>query len=177
MYLTSIQNRERLIAMSPSNRETLDNLSTSLLALSLDTYTLPSIPTSDPLHQPAVDAQIRNSATGIKGGENRWFDKPISVLVETNGRAGMMGEHSPVDALIPSIVVQYVLAEPVKRSKEPIKASGEGWKALKWETDDGVLTDIEEARGRNMTIVQDSDASQLWWNEYGVDWIKKNGEC
>jgi carnitine O-acetyltransferase len=119
------------------------------------------------LREPAVDAQIRNVATGIDGGRNRWFDKAISVTIENTGRGGIMGEHSPVDALIPSIAVEYVLGEPVDESKftstsssAAESSSGKGW----------------ECQGRNRKLIEDSDASQLWWGEYGVEWIKKHGE-
>jgi carnitine O-acetyltransferase len=171
------KNRERLLSISPSNRAVFDSLSTSLLAMSLDNYTLPSIPSSDPLHLPAIDAQIRNAGTGIRGGQNRWFDKAVSVVVETNGRAGVMGEHSPVDALIPSIAVEYVLAKPMERTQGAVekRPEGQGWKALEWKTDEEMDGEIDQAQRRAQKIVGDSDASQLWWNEYGTDWIKKHG--
>ncbi|OWZ78816.1 carnitine acetyltransferase [Cryptococcus neoformans Bt85] len=177
------KNREHLLLVSPSNRSTLTSLSTSLLALSLDPYTLPSVPppSGDPLRLPAVDAQVRNCATGIDGGRNRWFDKAVSVLVETNGRAGIMGEHSPVDALIPSIVVEYVLDKPVDGSQfmssAPVPVatgkSGEGWEKLDWAVDETILQEIEQIKQRNQKLIDDSDASQLWWGEYASEWIKK----
>lgn len=175
----TLQNRERLLQLSPQNRHTLNSISTSLYALSLDTYTLPSIPSDDPLRSAPVDAQIRNVASGINGGSNRWFDKPVSIPVETNGRAGIMGEHSPVDALIPSIAIEYVLAQPV--DNQTFKLEGEtagarGWERLDFVLDEAMEAEIEACRERNRAIVEDSDASQLWWNEYGVDWIKKHGQ-
>lgn len=94
-----------------------------------------------------------------------------------------MGEHSPVDALIPSIAVEYVLGEPVDESKFTSTSSsaaegssGKGWERLDWVVDEGIKTEIEECQGRNRKLIEDSDASQLWWGEYGVDWIKKHGE-
>lgn len=141
-------------------------------------------PSDDPLRLPAVDAQVRNCATGIDGGRNRWFDKAVSVLVETNGRAGIMGEHSPVDALIPSIAVEYVLDKPVDGSQfmssAPVPVatgkSGEGWEKLDWAVDETILQEIEQVKQRNQKLIDDSDASQLWWGEYASEWIKKTGE-
>jgi carnitine O-acetyltransferase len=171
------QNRERLLLLSPKNREILNRIDSSLLCLCLDPYTLPSLTTTDPLHNAAVDAQIRNCASGIHGARNRWFDKAISVLLENNGRGGIMGEHSPVDALIPSIVVEYVLGEPVDEAKFGDAQGGDGgWNRLDWVVDAGIKGEIEECQGRNRKLIDDSDASQLWWGEYGVEWIKKHGE-
>ena len=104
----------------------------------------------------------------------------MSVSVETNGRAGVMGEHSPVDALIPSIAVEYVLDKPMPRDEGALEKGKEGkvigWKALEWEVDEEMQGEVEQAQKRAKKIVADSDASQLWWNEYGTDWIKKHGK-
>ncbi|ORY34657.1 Choline/Carnitine o-acyltransferase-domain-containing protein [Naematelia encephala] len=178
---TWTKNRERLIQLSPTNRQTLDALSTSLMCFCLDPYTLPSIPSDDPLRHPAVDAQVRNSATGINGGRNRWFDKPMSVIVETTGRTSFSGEHSPVDALIPSFVIEYVLAKSVdvaafSDNEQTNEYGSKGWERCDWVTDEELLQEIDECQKRNMKLIEDSDASQLWWGEFGVDWIKKHGK-
>lgn len=168
-----VQNRERLLALK--NRPVLTNIETSIFALSLDTHTLPAQATEDPLIRPSLDAHVQNCASGL-AGRNRWFDKALSVIVETNGRAGMMGEHSPCDALIPSVIVDYVVAEPVVDSAfSPVQSSG-GWKRLEWKVDQELETEIKQCEERNWKIIEDSDASQLWWSEYGADWIKKTGK-
>nr|XP_019003669.1 carnitine acetyltransferase [Kwoniella mangroviensis CBS 8507]OCF67130.1 carnitine acetyltransferase [Kwoniella mangroviensis CBS 8507] len=169
------KNREHLLLLSPNNRSTLNSISSSLIVLSLDPYTLPSIPSEDPLRLPSVDAQVRNTASGIDGARNRWFDKAVSVMMETNGRAGIMGEHSPVDALIPSIVGEYVLASPVDQSQfheGTSSSTSEGWKKLDWVVDEEIAKEIQGCKERNQKLIDDSDASQLWWNEYGAEWIK-----
>ncbi|WVR07972.1 hypothetical protein IAU60_005015 [Kwoniella sp. DSM 27419] len=175
---TWTKNREHLLLLSPSNRSTLEAISSSLLVLSLDPYTLPSIPSEDPLRLPAVDSQVRNTASGIDGARNRWFDKAISVMVETNGRAGIMGEHSPVDALIPSIATEYVLGEPVNNEQfdSSSSAPSDGFQRNDWVVDDQIKREIEECAGRNQKLIDDSDASQLWWAEYGAEWIKKSAK-
>jgi carnitine O-acetyltransferase len=88
-----------------------------------------------------------------------------------------MGEHSPVDALIPSIAVEYVLAKPLEKVEQQVeeRAEGQGWKSLEWKTDEEMDGEIDQAKRRADKIVKDSDASQLWWQEYGTDWIKKHG--
>lgn len=99
-------------------------------------------------------------------------------MVETNGRTGLMGEHSPVDALIPSIATEYVLGEPVDESQfsETTAATGTGWQKLEWVVDESIRTEIAECKVKNQKLINDSDASPLWWAEYGAEWIKKNGE-
>ncbi|KAK8849764.1 hypothetical protein IAR55_005100 [Kwoniella newhampshirensis] len=122
--------------------------------------------------------KVRNSASGIDGGRNRWFDKAINVMLETNGRTGLMGEHSPVDALIPSVATEYVLGEPVDEGQfagsitaKPTEV--QGWERLEWVVDEEIQREIKECKSRNQKLIDDSDASPLWWAEYGAEWIKK----
>ena len=41
--------------------------------------------------------------------ENRWFDKCLQLIVANNGRAGINGEHSPCDAVVPGKVIDYII--------------------------------------------------------------------
>lgn len=171
-------NRERVLLHSPKNRETFNAIDRSLIALCLDTYTMPTLPTQDPLRQAPVDAQMRNAQAGIFGGRNRWFDKALTVIVENNGRAAVMGEHSPVDALIPSFVVDSALEVPVDNSAYPstkgaAPALGDGFKREDFEIDQVTVDEITACTQRNKAIVADSDAATLWWAEYATDWMKK----
>ncbi|CAE6414425.1 unnamed protein product [Rhizoctonia solani] len=185
------KNREHLLTLSDQNRSSFDAIETAMFTISLDPYTLPpstnSSQGSGQFKQPVLDAQVRNTSSGING-LNRWFDKSLTVSVESNGRAGMNGEHSPCEALIPSIVVDYVLAEPIDIaafSDAPQKLGGveyvgpgedQGWKHLGWEVDSKIEEEIKQAEARAKAIVEDSDASQLWYSEYAADWMKKSAK-
>lgn len=186
---TYAQNREHLLSVSPVNRATLSTIETSLFTLSLDAHTLPPRHPSDstyaPLVRPEVDAHVSNCASGGPSGLNRWYDKSLTVAVESNGRAGMMGEHSPCDALIPSIIVDYAIAEPIDptafeltagASEGDAIAAGDKWKRLEWAVDATLLTEIEAAKERAVRLVADSDPSQLWFDEYGAEWMKTAGK-
>jgi carnitine O-acetyltransferase len=172
------QNREKILHLSPQNRENLDSISTSLIALSLDPYTIPSVTDDDPLRASAVDAQTRNASCGLDGARNRWLDKAISVMIETNGRTSLLGEHSPVDAIVPSNIVNHVLAEPFnseKTTSSTLPQEGDGWKRLVWVIDEAMTKEIKECQERNEVIIADSDNSNLLWGEFATAWIKQNG--
>jgi len=174
------QNREKIIHLSPQNRDNFNSISTSLIALSLDPYTIPGVTDGDPLRSAAVDAQTRNAACGLDGGRNRWLDKAISVMVETHGRTSLLGEHSPVDAIVPSNIVNYAVAEPFdndqfKNLTTSLPQEGNGWKRLDWVIDDSMKKEIGECQERNKAIIADSDNSNLLWGEFATEWIKKNG--
>ncbi|CAJ0829906.1 20768_t:CDS:10 [Entrophospora sp. SA101] len=79
--------REHLLTLSPQNRETLNLIESALFVVNLDDYS-----SGDNL-----DQFLGNIFHG--NGYNRWFDKSMSIIVESNVGAGMHGEHSPVTVL------------------------------------------------------------------------------
>ncbi|GAA5919003.1 hypothetical protein JCM1841_002686 [Sporobolomyces salmonicolor] len=174
--------REHLLALSPTNRASVTQIEDSLFVLSLDAYTLrsPTFTTSysDPSKpSPDLDAHVRNASTAGGTGRNRWWDKGVGIHVESNGRASMVGEHSPCDALIPSIVCDYALAEGV----DPTSASMRGTRAevqgpLEWVVDDRTRAAARKAEETVKTIAADSDGRMLWFDEYGAGWIKNVGK-
>lgn len=162
------------------------------MGLSLDHYTYtPSIisaKSSSPLPAPdtpeEVDAHLANlrSSHTEHPAHNRWFDKPYTLIVESNTRAGALGEHSPVDALVPSIVAEYTVVQEIDEaafghpppSQVPLTISPR-WKRLDWVVDDRIRRECVEAEERARKIVEDSDDGVLWFKAYGSDWIKKIG--
>ena len=112
------------------------------------------------------------------------MDKPISYIVDPLTRAGMMGEHSPIDALPPSMVAEYAITHGVLDDSyisSPEVVSGEsptpsGWRGLKWVTDDRIEREFREAGERAKAVIADSDNNVLHFSGYGADWIKAQGE-
>jgi hypothetical protein len=171
------QNREHLLTLSSHNRRAMTQVETSLFTLCIDDHTLaPDKSSYQCPNTPNLSGHIRN--TSGADSTNRWFDKSFSVIVESNSRFGMMGEHSPVDALIPSIIADWVVAEPLDRSQFIDSApSQSGWERVCWEGDAYIRQQCLEAVCRAKAIIDDSDAGVLWFNDYGVDWIKNVGTC
>lgn len=178
--------REHLLTLSPKNRASLDSVQSSLFVLALDSSVL-STPTEHRGTQigcepPTADVHAINTSGGGRWAHNRWFDKSINLSIEPNGRAGFMGEHSPVDALIPSIIGEYLIAHPAPRPDTPYPEELEGvslidapveWKKLEFVVDDKTKQTIVQAEEHAKEIVAGSDIGVLWYNEYGADWIKK----
>lgn len=167
--------RQHLLDLSPRNRSTLEKIDSSLFALSLD-HPTPVISSASSLHE-RRDAHVHNTAYGCMG-RNRWFDKTISFSVETNTRVGMMGEHSPCDALIPSILGDFtvgVCMDPAFLSQDS-RPDLNGWDHLGWDVDDTVLKACQRVQEAVKLSIQDSDDSVLWFDDYGVDWMRQVGE-
>lgn len=92
------QARDQLRA-NAVNKATLDEIETCVFLLVFDS----ARPTT-------TTAASRALLTG--DARNRFFDKVIQVVVFANGRAGMNGEHSPIDAISTVTMVTHTLRRP-----------------------------------------------------------------
>lgn len=188
-----MQNLQYLLSLSTKNQATLKVIQQSILAVSLDSHTLGlhapnNVHTSHTLpalNSPAeIDCHLHNIRSSINA-RNRWFDKGYTIIVETNTRAGSMGEHSPVDALVPSIVADYAVSQSIVPEAfslpEPPPLFSDrdlditGWERLDWVTDEHIKTECIVAESRARALIADSDDSVLWFSGYGADWIKSIG--
>ena len=166
----------------------------SVMGLSLDhtTYTFkPSSPdtSSLPTHathtrtaaQSQLDAHLHTIRSTHLNVSNRFFDKALTLIVDPSTRAGATGEHSPCDALVPSIVAEYAIVEGVDSDAfqgTPV-AIGTGdeapWERLDWVADEHMWEQARASEQRAQKILDDSDDSVLWFEGYGTDWIKDIG--
>ncbi|KAF7312417.1 Carn-acyltransf domain-containing protein [Mycena indigotica] len=166
------ENLQRLLSLSSQNQRTHRIISQSLLGLSLDAIPSPN----KNLHMSHLHA-IRSTNSNVT---NRIFDKPLTLIVDPSTRAGASGEHSPCDALVPSIVAEWALVEGIDPASfdsiEPIALSTsppvEGWERLDWDVDEKTAAECTDAVQRAKSIVDDSDAAVYWFQDYGTDWIK-----
>ncbi|KAI8980182.1 acyltransferase ChoActase/COT/CPT [Trametes punicea] len=184
-------NLTHLLSLSPSNRKTFCTVTHSIFGLSLDEYAY-TLPMSRRTSDPDLTAHLHNvrSGHGECPGHNRWYDKPLTLIVEANTRAGVVGEHSPVDALAPSIIPEYAIVQEIDENAFSYPLAGEprfptnvgderdhgedtvGWERLDWVVDESIRTECNEAAMRAKAIVDDSDCDEFAFDEYGVDWIK-----
>lgn len=89
----------------------------------------------------------------------------------------MMGEHSPCDALIPSIIVDFAIAEHINTEKWGLDDGAKGgWERLDWQVDETLQKEIGRAQQDAQKVIADSEPSQLWFGDYGAEWIKSVGE-
>ncbi len=87
-----------MIKLDPGNHANLDKIERALFAVCLEPFSTAE----------DINASHRIFFHGVNG-RNRWFDKSLSFIFMNNGRAGCNGEHSPSDAIIPSVMVDDVL--------------------------------------------------------------------
>jgi carnitine O-acetyltransferase len=94
--------RNHLLTLDPiGNRKSLRAIEDALFVLCLDDGS------ANPPSSLGKAALFGHPSRGP--GHNRWFDKTISFIVENNGRASVMGEHSPVDGVPVDYFLYFVL--------------------------------------------------------------------
>lgn len=108
-------------------------------------------------------------------GSNRWFDKSIQLIVSNSGKAGLNGEHSPSDAVVPGQCTEYILknepaVDPLNLNKdlklpEPVE--------LNWTVDKIVSNCIEEAKKSCVNLINDTQSCLLQTQIYGSRYIKE----
>ncbi|KAJ1982918.1 hypothetical protein H4R35_000044 [Dimargaris xerosporica] len=161
---TWAENYEYIHKLDAVNADSLATIETALFGLSLDDY--------------STGADIEASARGVftgRQGHNRWMDKPLMLTVEASGRAGVNGEHSPCDALIPALIFEYLVEIPTRwpatlarnmyRYEKPQR--------LHFRADDRVTRMVAAAEARAQKAIAQSNLRVLHFTAYGTDYIKR----
>ncbi|KAJ7158644.1 acyltransferase ChoActase/COT/CPT [Mycena filopes] len=171
------QNLQHLLTLSPQNQRTHRIICQSLLGLSLDG---PSSTSSLKGQEALTSDLLAVRATNVNVA-NRIFDKSHTIIVDPSARAGASGEHSPCDALVPSIVDEWALVDGLDpayfRAADPAPFESTvpeqaNWERLDWDVDDKIKTECTDALARAKIIIDDSDDNIFWFHDYGTDWIK-----
>ena len=110
-------------------------------------------------------------------GANRWYDKPLQFIVNDNGTAGFMGEHSMMDGTpthrlcdtVNALIVHNKLDfdNPTVRSSLPPPT------AVKFDVDSKVLADMTKAEGQFAQVIESHDLRVQAYQGYGKGLIKK----
>ena len=109
--------------------------------------------------------------------ENRWFDKAIQLIVASNGRAGVNGEHTPADAVIPGRMMDFIVAKeaaPIDDSRASDARMPEP-KALKWQIGNSIKEVIVKAQKEARDLIADTESCLLQTDVYGSRFIKEIG--
>jgi carnitine O-acetyltransferase len=176
--------RQGLIKHSYTNLQSLETIESALFSVSLDDNVISS------------DIREQYHATFHGNGSNRWFDKSLNFNLSACGMLGMNGEHSPLDALIPSQFFDYCVSQPFDWNKDTsnefnsnsLRSEPEIWKAkglvkdihrpqqLLFDIPSGLLALIQQGRQQLNQVISNSDSRIVIYKSYGSEFIKKQGK-
>lgn len=154
--------RQTLLGLSPLNHASLASIDQSLFMICLDDY--------------SSDRDIDVSHHNIfhaGNAHNRWFDKSMQFIFESNGRAGINGEHTPADAVIPGrILDELVRNEKNADPAHPTHIQLGGIEAIKFVVNDEIKETIKQAEVNAKKMIDNVDSCLIHFNEYGSNFLK-----
>eukprot|EP00698_Gefionella_okellyi_P009044 TRINITY_DN2269_c0_g1_i2.p1 TRINITY_DN2269_c0_g1~~TRINITY_DN2269_c0_g1_i2.p1 ORF type:complete len:559 (-),score=140.13 TRINITY_DN2269_c0_g1_i2:28-1704(-) len=130
-------------------------------------------------------ANIDDAGHRVLGGQpdNRWYDKVVQFVVLADGRAGLNGEHSPLDALATASMCDGMLAriaslQPTDADPAdtalftPAASAAQQVTELKWQVPQSVEEQLVLAEAEVRVAAANLDFTLLEFPDYGADWIK-----
>ncbi|RKO95709.1 CoA-dependent acyltransferase, partial [Caulochytrium protostelioides] len=113
--------------------------------------------------------------------QNRWFDTCLQFIVANSGRAGLNGEHTPCDAMIPSrlfhhIVEQEHATDPLVSARHdgyPLLPRLEAPQPLTFRTDAAIDALIADAQREADRAIAGVEVAMLETHVYGARYMKE----
>ena len=110
-------------------------------------------------------------------GANRWYDKPVQFIVNDNGTAGFMGEHSMMDGTpthrLCDTVNALIVNERLDFSNPSVRSSLPDPVAITFKTSPQVQNDISSAQSQFSAVISAHDLRVQAYQGYGKNLIKK----
>lgn len=154
-------NRQALLTRDPRNAAALDVIESALCCVCLDDAT----PTT--VHE-AGDQLLHG------GAGNRWYDKPLSLVVFADGAAGLNGEHAELDGTTVVALIEALLAQSPAPHKDPADQppGAPTVEALRFSLDPTLTATIGAAAEDFAAAVADTASTVVSIGELGADTVK-----
>ena len=156
--------REHLLSASSVNEASLKEIESSSFVFCLDNAT-------------PITLEERSRGYWHGDGANRWYDKPCQFIVNDNGTAGFMGEHSMMDGTTTHRLCDTVNAlithNKLDFENPSIRSSLPPPSPLRFDTSPTVIEDITTAQGQFAQVTAAHDLRVQAYQGYGKGLIKK----
>ena len=113
-------------------------------------------------------------------GQNRWYDKPLQFVINSNGTSGFLGEHSMMDGTPTHRLNDYISMlifsgklEKLDRSHEGIRSSLPEPKPISFTLNDTVKSDIHRAVVDFENVIGQHELRVQAYQRYGKGLIKQ----
>ena len=156
--------RANLLAASPGNAKALEAIESSSFVVCLDNAT-------------PVTLEERARQYWHGDGCNRWYDKPSQFIINDNGTAGFMGEHSMMDGTpthrLCDTVNALIVNNRLDFDNPSVRSSLPEPTVLRFETNPKVLGDLASAQRQFATTIAAHELRVQAYQGYGKELIKK----
>jgi carnitine O-acetyltransferase len=156
--------RKHLLDASPSNATSLKDIESASFVVCLDN--------SNPI---TLEERARTYWHG--DGANRWYDKPLQFIVNDNGTAGFMGEHSMMDGTpthrLCDTVNALIVHNKLDFDNPSVRSSLPPPTVVKFDTSPEFLEDISAAQKQFAQVIAAHELRVQAYQGYGKGMIKK----
>lgn len=156
--------RKKLLAASPANEEALKTIESSSFFVCLDDAS-------------PVTLEERAHVYWHGDGANRWYDKPLNFVVNENGTAGFLGEHSMMDGTpthrLNDYVNQLIFSNALDYSNPSIRSNLPEPQPINFELNPAILEDISTATKDFEALINKHELRVQAFQAYGKGLIKK----
>ncbi|MBD2182053.1 choline/carnitine O-acyltransferase [Planktothrix sp. FACHB-1355] len=154
--------RSYITSISPANARSLALLDSALFVVCLDETTPSNLKTS-----------LENAFYG--DGQNRWFDKPVQIIVTANCQAAINIEHSGFDGYTVMRMTDEISQKP--HQEAPTLTAFEKWESpiqLEWKLSPGIREEIELAKKNIANLKTQHHLQVLEFQEFGADFLRQH---
>ncbi|KAF3394615.1 Carnitine O-acetyltransferase [Penicillium rolfsii] len=156
--------REKLVAADPANEQALKDIESAGFVVCLD-------------DAKPVTLEERAHQYWHGDGTNRWFDKPLQFIINDNGTAGFMGEHSMMDGTpthrLNDFVNALIFGKKIDLSAKSVRSHLADPKAVKFTLNDEVNEAIDIAAQYHRKQIGSHELVVQAYQGYGKGLIKK----
>lgn len=156
--------RSTLLSVHPSNATALQTIESASLLVALDDAT-------------PVTLEERARQYWHGDGSNRWFDKPLQLIVNDNGASGFLSEHSMVDGVSTYFLNDYacrlVATNHLDFSNPHIRSGLPEPTAVQFHINEQVTKDIHRAASDFDRVVGQHELRVQAYQAYGKGFVKK----
>ncbi|CAL5869866.1 uncharacterized protein PFLUO_LOCUS4097 [Penicillium psychrofluorescens] len=156
--------RKKLVAADPANENALRDIESAGFVICLD-------------DAKPVTLEERSHQYWHGDGSNRWFDKPLHFIVNENGTAGFLGEHSMMDGTATHRLSDFVNAtifnKKIDLSAKPVRSSLAEPKPITFHLNEEVNEAVDFAAQYHRKQIADHELVVQAYQGYGKGLIKK----
>ncbi|KPI40817.1 Carnitine O-acetyltransferase, mitochondrial [Cyphellophora attinorum] len=156
--------RTHLLEASPSNALAYKDIESASFVVCLDSAS-------------PIILEERAHAYWHGDGANRWYDKPLQFIVNDNGTAGFMGEHSMMDGTpthrLCDTVNALIVHNKLDFENPSVRSSLPPPTVVRFQTDSKSLEDIASAQKQFAQVIASHDLRVQAYQGYGKGLIKK----
>ncbi|KAJ3033005.1 hypothetical protein HDU99_010861, partial [Rhizoclosmatium hyalinum] len=156
------KNSSKLVSLSSENERNISTISSALFVLCLDDHSTIANPTYSHI-------QFMHNTNG----KNRWFDKPVQLILASSGRAGINAEVSTVDAGVYAKLSEFLVErEPVVEKADDVPAELFPMPVkLKWVVDEEIQKEIAQAQVKVESLAKSTESVLMKTDIFGERYI------